>query len=153
MKTLYRLAGLLVAAAVSLVLFTAPAAAQVAPDGNASPDAPVGSWLTVNNTLVLFITGALVPIVNGLLLRPSNPQWLKVLVSQVVVTAVHAFSQTIQDDGTALLSQEWLVGLGLTSLVMVASYLGIWKPVADPNATMPTVLPDTERNHYIDARG
>jgi len=136
-----------------VVASAAPALAQVAPDGNASPDAPVSSVLTVSNTLVMFITGALVPILNGFLLRPSNPGWVKVLLSQIVVTAVHAFSQVIQDDGTAALSQEWFVQLAFTSLVMVATYMGFWKPVSDPNATLPTVLPDHDPAHAFEMDG
>lgn len=130
---------LLVALALAvggLLALGAPALA-----GTPGPDAPVSNFLTVNNTLVLIITGSLVPVVNGLLLRASNPAWVKVLVANLFATGVHAFSQAIQADGTAALSQAWLVGLAVTLVTMTATYLGVWKPVLDPNRTMPTVLP------------
>lgn len=132
----------LAAVAIGFVIVSAgPALAQVAPDGDVSPDAPASAYLTINNTLVLVITGSLIPVVNGLLLRPTNPAWAKVLVSSAFATAVHAFSQTIQDDGTAVLSQEWFLGLAITIGTMVATYLGVWKPVVNPNATEATVIP------------
>lgn len=131
----------LVVALTALVLMATPAMAQVAPDGNVSPDAPVSTYLTINNTVVLLITGALVPLVNGLLLRPTNPEWAKVLVANLFATLVHSFSQIIQDDGTAFLTQEWAVGLGVTLLSMTAAYYGVWKPLVNPNASLPTVVP------------
>lgn len=141
MKSLYRVLGVLFAAAVVLILTATPALGQVAPDGDVSPDAPVSAVFTVNNLLVVFATGTLVPIVNGFLLRPSNSQVVKVLVANAFATAVHAFSQAIQADGTAVLSQEWFVGLAMTLITMTAMYGGVWKPLLNPNETLPTVLP------------
>jgi hypothetical protein len=130
-----------VLAVACLVMSAAPALAQVAPDGNASPDAPVSAVFTVNNLLVVFLTGTLVPILNGFLLRPENPTWVKVLVANALGTIVHAFSQVIQEDGTAVLTQEWFVGLGMTLVTMAAMYGNFWKPLTNPNSTLPTVLP------------
>lgn len=132
----------LVATAVfTLVAFAAPAAAQVAPDGNLSPDTPVSAYFTVNNTLVLLFVSTVVPLVNGLLLRPENPAVVKALVANLFAAVAHAVSQAIQEDGTALFSQEWLVGLVITLVTMAASYYGVWKPMVDPDRTLPTVLP------------
>jgi hypothetical protein len=136
-----RLLALAAVAVLGVLWFAGPALAQVAPNGDVSPDAPVSAYLTVNNALVLVITGSLIPVVNGLLLRPTNPAWVKVLVSSAFATAVHAFSQTVQDDGTAILTQEWFLGLAITIGTMVATYLGVWKPVVNPNATEATVIP------------
>jgi hypothetical protein len=128
-------------AAVAFVAAASPVMAQIAPDGDVSPDAPSSAYLTVNNTLVLILTGAVIPIVNGLLLRPENPSWVKVLIASLVGTAVHAFSQVVQADGTAVLTQEWTLGLVITLGSMVATYLGVWKPAVDPNAKLPSLLP------------
>jgi hypothetical protein len=141
-QLLYRAAtAIVVAAAAAVVLLAAPAAGQVAPDGDVSPDTPVSALATVNNALVVLAISTLVPIVNGLLLRPSNPAWVKVLVANLFATAVHAFAQTVQDDGTAFLTQEWALGLITTLLAMTAAYVGFWKPLLDPDATLPTPLP------------
>lgn len=93
-----------------------PATAAVFQTGDVTPDSPVSSYLTVNNTVVQ-----------------------KVLVAQAVGTVAHQFGQMIQEDGAAVLSQQWFIGLALTIGVMITSYLGIWKPALDPNRTLPTV--------------
>ncbi len=129
------------AVVIAIVATASIAAAQIAPNGDVSPDAPASAYLTVNNTLVLLLTGAVIPIVNGLLLRPDNPSWVKVLVASVVATVAHGLSQAVQADGTAVLTQEWLLGLVLTVASMIAAYLGIWKPAIDPNAKLPSLLP------------
>jgi hypothetical protein len=132
----------LAAVAVGFILVSAgPALAQVAPDGDVSPDTPVSAYLTLNNTVVLLLTGAVIPLINGLLLRPTNPAWVKALVADLFAVGVHAFSQEIQDDGTAFLSQEWFLGLGVTMVAMAAAYFQVWKPIVDPNRRLPTVLP------------
>jgi hypothetical protein len=138
---LRRLAVAFVLGAVLLLVWAVPAWAQVAPDGDVSPDAPASAYLTVNNTLVLLLTGAVLPLVNGLLLRPDNPRWVKVLVAGMVAAFTHAVSQVVQADGTAVFTQEWVLGLVLTWAGMFGAYYGIWKPAVDPNAVLPTLQP------------
>lgn len=119
----------LAAVAVTLYVLAGPAGAQVAVDGNASPDAPVSSVLTVNNTLVQLLVGAVIPLVSGFLLRPQNPAWVKVLVAGLVGVAANAFVQAISADGTAVLSQEWFVNLALLWAAEFGSYTHFWNPV------------------------
>jgi hypothetical protein len=138
---LWLLTAAIVMILVGLVMSAGPAYAQVSPTGDVSPDAPVSAYLTINNFLVLLATGAVIPVLNGLVVRPENPEWVKALLANVWAVVVHAFMQAIQDDGTAVLSQEWFVGLALTVVGMVASYLNVWKPIANVNATTPTVVP------------
>lgn len=114
-----------------------PAVAQAVESG----DDPIAAYFTFDRTVVLVLTGCVIPFVNGLLLRQSNPTWVKVLVANLFATAVHAFMQVIGPDGAAVLSHDWLLGLGLTLATMTVTYLGLWKPVVDPNATLPTVVP------------
>lgn len=140
-KTICRAGAAVAAAAAALVVLATPALAQVAPDGDVSPDAPVSAFLSVSNTWVMLLVGTVVPLVNGLLLRPSNPAWAKALIANMFAAAAHAFSQAIQDDGTAVLSQEWLIGLVITLVTMAAMYHGVWKPLMNPDATLPTPLP------------
>jgi hypothetical protein len=130
-----------VAVGFLVVVLAGPAVAQVAPDGDVGPDSPVSAYLTVDNTLVLFATGALIPLINGLLLRETNPAWVKALVADVFAVIVHAFSMEIQDDGTAFLSQEWFVGLAITVVGMTAAYLKVWRPIVNVNRRLPTLVP------------
>lgn len=115
--------------ALALYVNASPVAAQVATDGNASPDAPIGTVFTVNNVLVTLLLGAVAPLVTGFLLRPENPPVVKVLVAGLVGTVFQAISQVVQEDGTAALSQEWFVGLALLLAAQLGSYARIWNPV------------------------
>ncbi len=136
----------LAAVATYLYLTAGPAGAQVATDGNASPDTPAGAVFTVNNTLVTLILGAVAPLVVGILVRPTNPSWVKVLVGGVAATVITAVSQAVQADGSAALSQEWFLQLALQLAAQVGAYYGIWNPVLAARggvneATGPGVIP------------
>lgn len=141
-----RLAAATLVAFGALFLSAGPALAQVAPDGNASPDAPASSIFTVNNTLVTVLLGVVAPLVTGVLLRPTNPAVVKVLVAGLVGTAFTAVSQAVQADGTALLSQEWLLQLALLLATQFGTYFAVWNPVFASRgglnaATGPGVVP------------
>ena len=116
-------------ALAAIVLTADVALAQVAPDGNASPDTPASAVFTVNNTLVTVLLGMFAPIVTGILLRPTNPAWVKVLAAGAVGTAFTAISQAVQADGTAPLSQEWFLQLALQIATQVGTYYGVWNPL------------------------
>lgn len=132
-----KLLAVLALVAVAAIGACEPAVAQAIDSGDAS----VAPFFTFDRTLVLVLTGFGVPFVNGLLLKASNPAWVKVLAANLFGTAVHAFMQVVGPDGAAIFSRDWLLGLGLTLATMTVTYLGYWRPVVDPNATAPTVLP------------
>lgn len=124
-----------VVAMAGLVLWAQAAGAQVAPDGNASPDAPVSAVFTVNNTLVTLLTGAIVPLVVGLLTREDNPAWVKLGLAVAVTGVANLFLQAIQDDGTAVLSQEWLVQAVIIFATALGTYARVWQPLARERGT------------------
>jgi len=98
-------------------------------DLDASPDTPIGDVLTVNNTWVTILLGVVAPLVTGVLLRPSNPAAVKVLVASLVGLVFHALAEVVQADGTAVLSQEWLVKLVLVLAAEFGTYAHVWNPV------------------------
>ena len=126
--------------AVGLALYGAAAGAQVAPDGNASPDAPVSAVFTVNNTLVTLLTGLVVPLVVGLVTREDNPAWVKLGLAVAVTGVANLFVQAVQDDGTAVLSQEWLVQAAIIFATAIGTYARVWRPLArDAGATVSSI--------------
>ena len=140
----------LAVAVVALITLAAVAGAQEA--GDASPDAPASAVFTVNNTLVTLLLGAVAPLVTGLLLRPTNPEWVKVLAAGLVATVVTAVSQAVQADGSAILSQEWFLQLALTWAAQIGAYYGIWNPVLASRggvnaATGPGLIPIKDAAH------
>lgn len=121
---------------------------SVVQEGDSSPDSGIGLTLTVNNTLVTILVGTIIPLVNGLLVRPSNPAWVKTLLASLLAVAATAFSQAIQADGSAFLSQEWFLTLAVTWIAMIATYYGLWKPTLNPNEALPT-LPVGDGVEYV----
>lgn len=115
-----------------VVLFLAsPAGAQVAPDGDAHPDAPAGATLTLNNLTVQLLLGFGLPVVIAFLQRASNPGWVKVVVAGAVTALAVGISETVQADGSAILSVEFLVDYLITLATAIVAYIGIWNPVAE----------------------
>ena len=105
------------------------ASAAVAQTGDASPDDPVGTVFTINNSLVLLLTGLVIPLVNGLLNHPANPAWVKIGLAGALAAVGNAFVQAIQDDGTAVLSQEWILQTVIVFATSIGTYLGVWDPL------------------------
>jgi hypothetical protein len=120
----------------TLVAFAGPAAAQVS--GGDEVAAPV--WVIPAPTVTL-IVAVLVPVLNGLALRPSNPAWVKALVANGIATVAYAITQAVANDGAALLTEAWFHGLLASLVTMTAVYFGVWKPVVNPDQTVPTVVP------------
>lgn len=133
---MYRLRQFLVgvlAFATALCLMAGMALAQE--PGDASPDSPVGDVFTVNQSLVLILTGLVVPIVVGILSRPGLPAVLGVGLNGAVSAVATMFVQAISDDGSAILSQEWLLQAALVFGTSMATYLGVYRPIARDRGT------------------
>jgi hypothetical protein len=115
---------------VVVVLVAADVAGAQDPTGNASPDSPVGTVFTVNNTLVTMATGLLVPLLVGLLTHPQNPAWVKVGLAGALSAAANLAAQAIQADGTAVFSQEFALQVAIVFASALGSYFGVWDPLA-----------------------
>jgi hypothetical protein len=108
-----------------------------------APDT-VGAAFTVSSTLVTILLGIVAPIVTGVLVRPTNPSWVKVLVAGMVGTVLESIHQLVRDDGSVILSGEWALGVALILAAQFGSYFGVWKPVSggELNAKLgPGVIP------------
>lgn len=125
-RTLFLLAVGFIVGMAALFLTASAAFAQ---EGDASPDAPVGTVFTINNSLVLLLTGLVVPLVNGLLNHPANPAWIKIGLAGALAAVGNAFIQAIQADGTAVLSQEWILQTVIVFATAIGTYLGVWDPL------------------------
>jgi hypothetical protein len=119
----------------ALVLTSTPALAQDVP-----PSAPFAGTFTLSQFGVTLILSFFAPLVLGLIVRPGNPEWVKVLLGALVAGIVTLVRNAIQDDGTAVLSWAMFTEFGVAWLAQVAAYLGVWKPL-DVNARVPTIIP------------
>lgn len=115
--------------AVMLAVIVACAGPVAAQTGDASPDAPAGVTLTINNLTVQLLLGFLLPVAIGFAQRPTNPPWVKAIVGVALTALAVGISEAVQDDGSAVLSQEFFVDYAITQAAVIASYLGVWQPV------------------------
>jgi hypothetical protein len=108
----------------------AGAAALQEPSG----DGPVGSTLTLNATVVNILIGVVLPILLGIALKPSNPQWVKTIGGIVVAGVAAVITNAIRDDGTAVLSAAMFLQFVTVYVPQIVSYLGLWKPLGEDTA-------------------
>jgi hypothetical protein len=109
------------------------------------PDAPAGAWFTINNTLVTILTGLIVPLAVGLLMRPENPPWVKATVAVAVSELGNLIQNAVQSDGVAVISQAHALQWAIVTATAIGTYLGIYNPhtarSGGLNATLPSVAP------------
>jgi hypothetical protein len=110
--------------------------AQDVPD-----ESPIGALFTINQTTVMIILSVVIPLVLGVLLKPTNPEWVKVLAGGVVAGIATLITEAIRDDGTAVLSQEMLVQFAVQWIGVIATYLGVWKPLQINRKMGPGIVP------------
>lgn len=89
----------------------------------------VGDTFTVSATLVTILLGIVAPLVTGVLVRATNPAWVKILVAGLVGTTLSAIQQAVQADGSAVLSGPWLLQLSLLLAAQFGTYFAIWQPL------------------------
>jgi hypothetical protein len=99
---------------------------------------------TIDEVGVSIVVGLVLPLALGILIKPTNPPWVKVIGGVVVAAIAALVKENIQDDGTAVISWPMVVETALIYVPQIAAYLGIWKPLAndDLNGKMgPGVIP------------
>lgn len=115
-----------------VAVLASPASAQTV-----DPEAPVGAVLTLSDTGVRLLIGLVLPVVLGLIVKVTNPEWVKVIGGIVVAAIAAVITENIQDNGTAVLSWDMFVGAVLIYVPQIVSYLGIWKPLDLNNRLAP----------------
>jgi hypothetical protein len=121
---------LLAAAALTIGLAVSAGPAGASSLAVAQPTETVGDTLTVSATLVTIVLGIFAPLVTGLLVRATNPAWVKLLVAGLVGTVLSAFQQAVQADGSAVLSGPWLLQVALLLAAQFGTYFAVWQPLA-----------------------
>jgi hypothetical protein len=98
------------------------------------PSAPAGDFLHLSALGVNILLAAVLPVVAGVLLRESNPEWVKVIGGIVVAGVAALITEAVRDDGTAVLSWDMFVTGATMWIAQIAAYLGIWKPLGKDTA-------------------
>lgn len=128
MKYVKRAAIAFVVAATAFFVVGGTAFAQDAPPP-VHADTTDTSTLVLAAPLVTIIVSLLIPLVNGLITKTTTNAGVKAIIT-IVLNAVSALITTgLLADGTAAFSSTtlftWLVG----TIISIASYVGLWKPM------------------------
>lgn len=92
-----------------------------------------GDVLSVNAFTLSVIVGLIVPLVNGIALKPTVPSWVKGVVNLVLSYVGNVIALSMQEDGSAIFSREVIVTTAFAFAVALATYAGIFKPVGLTN--------------------
>jgi hypothetical protein len=101
--------------------------AAVTPVG---PDATTDSAFNLDPFTVTLILGSLIPLVNGLVTKLSTSSAVKAIITLVLSAVVGIITVSTTDGGGAIISQSTLKSAGLALLVAIATYAGVYKPLA-----------------------
>ena len=92
-------------------------------------EADTVSTVVIAAPIVTIIVSLLIPLINGLLTKPSTPISVKA-VGTIVLNAVWAlFANGVLADGSATFSTATLYTAILGSVISIAMYAGVYKPV------------------------
>lgn len=94
------------------------------------PSGSVGG-IRLFEPVVVILTGAVLPLLTSFLMRPTMPEWVKVILGGLAALVATAVAENIQADGSALISYEFLLQAFGTWVVSVLAYLGAYKPATN----------------------
>jgi hypothetical protein len=88
----------------------------------------LGFTLTVSQQVVAIVTGLLLPVLNGLVMKTATlSEGAKAAIAALIAAIAAVIVQATQADGTAVFTGSLLLTFALVYLPQVASYLGFWK--------------------------
>lgn len=128
-------------AAVCLVLISTPMSAFAA-------DAPAGGEASLAEVrlspfLVTSLIALFIPLVNGIFTKLTTSQTAKAIFT-IVLSAINTFvTGLVMVGGFYVFSKESFVTWIMTTVIAVASYLGVFKPAGLTSG--PIALPDPNR--------
>lgn len=87
------------------------------------------STITVAAPLVTIIVSLLIPVLNGLLTKPSTPTAVKAIGTIILNAAAALIINGVVSDGSSTFSDTTLYTALLGAVISIVSYVGIYKPI------------------------
>lgn len=121
--------------AITVIVFIVGASAAAA---LASPPPPVttstdsASTVVIAAPIVTLLVSLVIPLINGLITKPSTPAVVKGIITIILNTASALLTTGLLVDGTAAWSTTALYTAVLGTIISVVMYFNIYKPM---NAT------------------
>lgn len=117
------IAGVLVAAAVLL----APTAALAATAAEISTSS--SSALGLDAFTVTVLMGLILPVINGLIMRPDWADQTKAALGVITAGVAAVINVSLVDGGAAIISQSTIQTAVLTWAIQIVTLYGVYKPV------------------------
>lgn len=115
-----------VLALFGVLVVPALAAAAVTP---ADPAATAESLLGLDAFTVTVLMGLILPVINGLIMRPNWSSRLKAALGVITAGVAAVVNVSLTDGGGALISQSTLKTAALTWAIQIVTLYGVYKPV------------------------
>lgn len=121
--------------AVMLPIVAFATATDTEPDGDLTPVGPDAqqadsAFLNLSPFVVSTILGTVIPLITGFVTKLTTPAWVKAVITAVLSGVAGLINVSLVDGGGAVISQSAFVSAVLTFIVAVATYAGIWRPMA-----------------------
>lgn len=78
--------------------------------------------------IVLLVTGVLIPLVTGLVTKWTLPSWIKGAMTVVLNAVAAGIAVAVTADGTAVVSNEWLLSTLYGCMVSLIAYAKLFLP-------------------------
>lgn len=110
------------------LLVGAPAALAAAPPP-VEVDTTDVSTIAIAAPLVTIIVSLLIPVINGVLTKPSTPAGVKAVGTIILNAAAALFTTGVLADGTAVFSSTTLYTALLGTIISIVTYAGVYRPI------------------------
>lgn len=118
---------------IAIAMFAVLAAPSIASAQDPAPpvqlEADTVSTIVVAAPIVTIIVSLLIPLINGFLTKASTPTAVKAIGTIVLNSIWALFANGVLVDGSATFSTATLYTAILGSVISIAMYAGVYKPV------------------------
>lgn len=87
------------------------------------------TWISVDASIVLIITAAIIPIVGGLLIKVGASKAVQAGVNLFLNALNSLIITATQEDGTAVFSKALLTNFAISFIISIATLYGFYKPI------------------------
>lgn len=93
--------------------------------------------MSLSPLTVATLTGVLLPVLVGLVTRVTAPARVKVIANIVLSGAAALVLNAVNEQGYAVLSEDMVAVFVQQTVIAVAAYLGVYKPLGAPQRLLP----------------
>ena len=96
--------------------------------------------ITISSNIVALVVTLLIPLAVALVTKSAASAAVKSISTMVLTAAVVLIRRSQVDGGASIISAQVAFDWTITTAIAIASYVGLWKPLANPNAKLAPTL-------------